>query len=195
MNYTAGCVLSGSILAVTPAVSASSAGFAIHLGRRLSTMILTGFVVLSRALSSMALGLPPVVQEQMIWAASGARFRSRRLFSLRACKRRARSDHGGAATVLARAGGKPCVSDSSVMARADYGVLFRLDLPGSRLRLDRLGHNASRRTFFPCAHAHSPRGNKGLRTVSSAPLRSVPDAAPIASGLSIAIEAAAVAGS
>jgi len=67
--------------------------------------------------------------------------------------------------------------------------------PGSRLRLDRLGRNAARRTFFPCARAHSSRNNKVLRTASSASLRSVPDAAPIASGLSIAIEAAVVAGS
>ena len=53
-----------------------------------------------------------------IEAASGARFRSRRLFSLRACKAE-RVLTVGATPVLGRAEGKPCVSDSSVMARAD----------------------------------------------------------------------------
>src|SRR5208283_1039445 len=48
----------------------------------------------------------------------------------------------GAAPVLGRPDGKPSVSDSSVMARADHGVLFWLDLSGSRRRLDRLGRNA-----------------------------------------------------
>ncbi len=81
------------------------------------------------------------------------------------------------------------------MARADRGVLFRLDLSGSRLRLDRLGRNAAAELSSPALTRIPREATKffGRRP----PLRCgpFPDAAPIASGLSIAIEAAVVAGS
>jgi hypothetical protein len=69
------------------------------------------------------------------------------------------------------------------------------DLARDRLRLDRLGRNAVGETFFPWAKAHSSRSKKVSRR--RPPLRSGPraGASSIVPGLSIAIEAAVVAGS
>src|SRR5580698_2596585 len=86
-------------------------------------------------------------------------------------------------------------SPEGPVRRVNHTASSRLDLAEGRLRLDRLSRNGVGSTFFPWAEAHSSRDKKLSPPPSSAALRPERSASSIASGLEIAIEAAAVAGS
>jgi hypothetical protein len=82
-----------------------------------------------------------------------------------------------------------------LFGRASHTASLRLDLAKGRLRLDRLSRNGAGSTFFPWAAPIPREATKSHRR--HPPLRSGPraGASSIASGFSIAIEAAVVTGS
>jgi len=82
-----------------------------------------------------------------------------------------------------------------LFGRASHTASLWLDLAKGRLRLDRLSRNGAGSTFFPWAAPIPREATKSHRR--HPPLRSGPraGASSIASGFSIAIEAAVVTGS